>query len=60
MSIDDDAERFEQLDRDLCLKMRRPSLPITGFCHWCNESAKGVFCGTECRDDWNKQQRFNR
>jgi len=60
MSIDDDAERMEQLDRDLCLKVRSPVLPITGECHWCGEETKGVFCSPDCRETYDQHKRFNR
>lgn len=60
MSIDDDAEAMEQLDRDVCLKIRRPILPITGVCHWCGEETQGVFCGPDCRETYDQHKRFNR
>lgn len=33
------------------LKRLKPSLKPTGYCHFCNEPAEGLFCSTECRDD---------
>lgn len=60
MSIDDDAEAAEQRDRDFCLAMRKPELPITGFCHWCDDVAIGVFCSVECQKDYEQQERFRR
>jgi len=60
VTLDDLAEAAEQRDRDICLQYRKPQLPITGFCHWCSEMCKGVFCSPECLIDWEKRERFNR
>jgi len=60
MSVDDDATLREEQDREIALKFRKPQLPITGFCHWCSEMCRGVFCSPECRDDHSKKERFNR
>lgn len=38
----------------------KAKLPETGRCLWCSEPVQvGSFCpGGECRDDYNKAQRF--
>lgn len=55
----DNAQDREQLDRDICLKIRRPILPITGTCYWCGEVVSRVFCSPDCREDYDKHKRFN-
>lgn len=60
MSQDDDAEAFEQLDRDIALKIRKPELARTGFCHWCHEETVGVYCSIECRETHEQRERFRR
>lgn len=59
MNQDDQATAYEELDRDLCLKRRRPELERTGKCHWCEDDTDGVYCSPECRDDSAKHLRFN-
>jgi hypothetical protein len=59
-TIDYQAEALEQLDRDVCLKQRKPELPHTGFCHNCEEPTPGAYCSPECREDGEKRARFNR
>ena len=60
-TIDDQAEALEQLDRDVCLKQRKPELPHTGFCHNCEDQiGDGCFCDADCRSDFEKRNRFNR
>ena len=56
----DDADRAQQatdLELKLALKTRKPELPETGLCHWC-ESIIGVghFCDADCRDDHQKSK----
>jgi hypothetical protein len=61
MSLDDIASDAEQLDRDVCMKYRRPELVRIGFCHNCSEPIKdGCFCSPECRQDYEQRERFNR
>jgi len=59
-SIDDHASDIEELDRDIALKMRKPELPLTGFCWNCSEETHGVFCSPECQQDHEQRTRFNR
>lgn len=70
MSIDDDAERMEALDRELCIKHRRQEVGHTGFCLECEEPTKtvtlangeklvGAFCDSDCRDTYQKRVNFN-
>lgn len=39
-----------------------PSLPRTGYCHWCGEAVRGdrLFCDADCRDDWERERRMRR
>jgi hypothetical protein len=61
MTLDDQAESMEQLDRDVCMKYRKPELVRIGFCHNCSEPINdGVFCSPECREDAEQRERFNR
>lgn len=60
MTIDDDATAREELDRELCLKRRLPTLPAVGACYNCGEDCSGVFCDADCRDDYEKRESFNR
>lgn len=59
MNQDDQATAYEELDRDLCLKRRKPELERTGKCYWCEEATAGIHCSYECRDDHLKYMRFN-
>jgi len=60
MTLDDQATDREEQDRAIALKFRKPQLPITGFCHWCSEMCKGIWCSPECREDFEQKERFNR
>ena len=36
-------------------------LPLTGKCHYCDDDAHGAhFCGKECADDWEYEQRIRK
>lgn len=54
----DRAQAREEEMRADALKKRYPSLPYTGHCHWCGDITGGgrVFCGPECRDDWQRER----
>lgn len=53
-----DIER-ERLDV-LILNRDRYSLPETGHCYNCGEIVPcGLFCDPDCRDDYEKRERFN-
>jgi hypothetical protein len=64
----DQASDREQLDRDLALKVRLPTLTPCGACHNCGEPlAHGLlFCRPEpgidgsCRDDWEQREAARR
>lgn len=54
-TIDDKAAAIEELDRDLALKMRRPTGPAScGYCLNCELPLLGGarWCDDDCRDDW--------
>ncbi len=62
MSLDDDAERAEQIFRDAALVERarnaeRNTLKPYGACYFCGESLRLglLFCNTDCRDDWQRE-----
>lgn len=52
--IADQAQIAEEGTREDGLKNHQPTLQSCGFCFYCNESIKPglLFCGPECRDDW--------
>lgn len=55
MSVDDDATRREEQERERVLALRRPAGPRpTGWCLWCEDFVvEGVrWCDAECRDQW--------
>lgn len=53
-----DIER-ERLDV-LILNRDRHSLPETGHCYNCGEILPcGLFCDADCRDDYDKRERFS-
>ena len=60
MSVDDDATLREEQDRAIALKFRKPQLALTGYCWNCGEACKGVYCCSECREDSEQRERFNR
>ena len=55
----DQASALEQLSREVALTHRKPSLPYTGRCHWCDEpvQAGAHFCDHECRADFEQYRR---
>ncbi|EBV5493267.1 TPA: hypothetical protein ACF67X_004321 [Salmonella enterica] len=56
----DIASEVEQLRTDAALSNReRHALPETGYCHNCGERiSTGLFCDADCRDDYEKRERF--
>ena len=59
MTIDDQAERHEQLFREIALRNLKPEgPPPCGFCHNCNEPLdEGLrFCDGDCREDWEYRE----
>ncbi|ELH5514493.1 hypothetical protein Q9W35_001742 [Salmonella enterica] len=62
----DIASESEQLRTDGQMRhyqdvnaMRYP-LPETGHCHNCDEIiSAGLFCDADCRDDYEKRERFS-
>lgn len=59
--IDQAQESAERALEMLIHAPRRSDQPRpTGFCHFCAEAiADGLpFCGPECRDDWQREQRL--
>ncbi|ECJ7974242.1 TPA: hypothetical protein G8W54_002657 [Salmonella enterica] len=57
----DIASESEQLRTDAALSGReRHALPETGHCHNCDEIiSAGLFCDADCRDDYEKRERFS-
>ena len=54
-TLDDKATEFEELDRDLALRMRRPGGPVAcGYCLNCDAQLPDGqrWCDDDCRDDW--------
>lgn len=59
----DKASEFEELRREIALRYRKPAGPqATGACLFCGEPAPHGrrWCNTDCRDDWERQQRAQR
>lgn len=51
----------EQKAREAALTLRKPPGPVAcGACHFCGEPVGPGqrFCGAECRDDWQEEQRL--
>lgn len=64
--IYDQAQQLDEAERDACVadQLAKPCMKATGFCHDPGCFAplpKGqLFCGTECRDYFEKQERMKR
>lgn len=62
----DKANELAQVLLDAQLKATRPRLEPKGSCHFCGENLmdsllKGsLFCGHDCRDDYERQERSRR
>lgn len=52
-----DAIIFAEVARGLAAVRGRPALVVRGCCHYCDEllAPALVFCGVECRDDYDKE-----
>jgi hypothetical protein len=52
-----DAIIFAEVARGLAAVRGRPALVAQGSCHYCEEPVAPalVFCGVECRDDYDKE-----
>lgn len=44
------------IEQGILLARRAPSLQPKGVCHYCDEPADRVFCGSECRECWELEQ----
>lgn len=61
MDILDQLQEREELYQAALIRQRKPTLPITGQCHFCREDVEvGLFCDTDCRDDYEKEQHMLR
>lgn len=58
----DIAYENEQFSMSIRLKNRiRNRLPEAGFCYNCGEPVKtGLFCDGDCREDYEKRERFGK
>ena len=58
MDVFDRATELEEKQRDVALKMRKPTLIPAGSCHYCDSVLRAglLFCDTDCRDDWQHEQ----
>ena len=60
--MSDVADRAEwriakDIDAAMAHARRTPQLEADGHCHYCDDVAHGVlFCNTDCRDDYQKEQ----
>lgn len=52
-----DAIIFAEVARGLAAVRGRPALVAHGCCHYCDEllAPALVFCGVDCRDDYDKE-----
>jgi hypothetical protein len=57
----DRASEREQMDRDRAIAATRArslqARPMPGKCVWCDSVTPGVFCDTDCRDDYQRAER---
>ena len=55
----DQANELAERERNAASQVRVPTLPKTGKCHCCQTVVPGFaqFCGVECRDDYEAQQK---
>lgn len=56
MSIDDDATEYEELDREIALTVRKPTLPRLGECHNCGKPVEHHYCDVYFREDHQKRE----
>ena len=50
----DRASDLEEKMTALANAYRKPTLPLTGYCHYCSEECVGHFCDADCRSDYEK------
>lgn len=60
----DRASEREEFDRGVALRVRKPEhhLHPMGACHWCESIVRAgdVFCGADCRDDFERAKEARR
>lgn len=59
--LNDMASDAEELDRQVALaNRRRPTMPFTGRCYWCEERIqRGNFCDGACCEDFQRRRYAN-
>ncbi|HFW4798944.1 TPA: hypothetical protein ACIBS5_004429 [Salmonella enterica subsp. diarizonae serovar 60-67:z35:-] len=57
----DIASEIERIRTEAAISGReRHTLPVTGHCYNCDEHiSAGLFCDADCRDDYEKRERFS-
>jgi hypothetical protein len=54
----DHAQKQTDLEKNIALSQRKPTLPDVGHCHYCTEAIEnGKFCDAGCRDDFEQLNR---
>ena len=55
----DVAEKHQRAEIQRAIRNRRPTLPYTGNCHWCDAPVgpRQQFCDADCRDDYEQHER---
>jgi hypothetical protein len=54
----DQANELAEMERTAAAAIRKPYLPAIGSCHFCSHNLSyGVFCDSDCRDDYEKAER---
>jgi len=59
---DAEAENMARAIQAVRNRARSSTLLFSGSCYYCDTPVKSphVFCNTECRDDWEQEQRLLR
>jgi hypothetical protein len=58
----DDADRADaeiaQATAEAIKRTRQPAMRPLGACYWCGDTSppQGLFCGPDCRDDWQRER----
>jgi len=54
----DIAQQEVELNLQLSLQRKEPSLAATGICHFCSEQVTEgqKFCDSDCEEDWRRLQ----
>ncbi|HFW3588237.1 TPA: hypothetical protein ACIBIV_002097 [Salmonella enterica subsp. enterica serovar Birkenhead] len=57
----DIAGEIERIRTEAAISGReRHTLPVTGHCYNCDERiSAGLFCDADCREDYEKRERFS-